>query len=123
MRYVRQSILLTAALTMVGLVIMQVWFLDVLLWPIVISAIFSLLVGCADGLIWGKVAKNAPESITTFHSALSGFRMLLALFLMFVYYMVDTTDTMIEFFLVFMVYYLALMTHHVIFFTRIAKLS
>ncbi len=120
-RYVRQCILITAALSMLGLIAVQVWFLNELVTPLIVSAVFSLVVGCADALVWRKVALNSPESLPTFHSSLSGFRMLLALAVMFVYYMVDTADTMLEFFLVFMTFYVALMAHHVVFFTRVAK--
>jgi len=101
---------------------MQIWFLD-LLTPAIISAIFALVMCWTIGLIWRRVAKRSPESLPTFFTAVSGFRLLLALAVMFVYYLVDTHDSMFRFFLVFMAFYIVSLVHHTIFFARVSNRS
>ena len=120
--YMRQELMLTAAVFLVALLVMQVWFLD-LLTPIVVGACFTLVVFVTIALVWRRVAKSSPESLPTFYTAVSGFRMLLALAVMFVYYLVAGRDRMLSVFLVFMVYYLASLAHHSIFFARVSNRS
>ena len=120
--YMRQGLLLTAALFLLTLLVMQVWFLD-LLTPAIVSVAFTLIVCFTIGLVWRYVAKNSPDSLPTFFTAVSGFRLLLALAVMFVYYLLDSNDTMLRFFIVFMVFYVASLAHHTIFFARVSNRS
>ena len=120
--YMRQGLYLTVALTLLTLLVMRVWFLD-LLTAAIVSAAFTLVVCLTIGLVWRRVAKRSPESLPTFFTAVSGFRLLLALAVMFVYYLTDTSDSMIRFFLVFMAFYLVSLVHHSIFFARVSNRS
>ena len=120
--YIRQGLYISAALFLLTLLVMQVWFLD-LLTPAIISVAFTLLVCFTIGLVWRYVAKNSPDNLPTFFTAVSGFRLLLALAVMFVYYLLDHNDTMLNFFLVFMVFYVASLAHHTIFFARVSNRS
>ena len=86
MTYMRYGLMVTVALALIGLMVMQVWYLD-LLTPIIVSVAFSLV--------------------------------MLALAVMFVYYLVDTQDSMLRFFMVFIVFYFGMLIHHSIFFARI----
>ena len=116
--YIRQGLMVTAALALIALLVMQVKYLD-LLAPVIVSVVFSLVVCVAIALIWRRVAQRSAESLPTFFTAVSGFRMLLALAVMFVYYLVDTHDSMLRFFMVFIAFYFAMLAHHSIFFARI----
>ena len=78
-RYMRQQLFLTAAIFLVTLLVMRVWFLDGLLVPAIVSAGFTLLLGCVIGIVWRRIAMQAPDSLPTFFTAVSGFRLLLAL--------------------------------------------
>ena len=49
--------------------------------------------------------------------------MLLALAVMFVYYLVNGRDAMLVFFLVFMAFYLVSLIHHSVFFARVSNRS
>lgn len=120
--YMRQELLLTVAVFLVALLVMRVWFLD-LLTPIIIGASFTLVVFTAIALVWRRVAKRFPDSLPTFYTAVSGFRMLLALAVMFVYYLIAGRDMMLPFFLVFMAFYVVSLTHHSIFFARVSNRS
>ena len=121
LNYMRQGLYFSTALFLLTLLVMQVWFLD-LLTPAIVSVAFSLLVCFTIGLVWRYVAKNSPDSLPTFFTAVSGFRLLLALAVMFVYYLLNK-ETMLSFFLVFMVFYVASLAHHTIFFARVSNRS
>lgn len=116
--YMRYGVMVAVALALVGLMVMQIWFLD-LLTPIIVSVAFSLVTCVAIAQIWRRVAQNSPDSLPTFFTAVSGFRLLLALAVMFVYYLVDNQDSMLRFFMVFIVFYFGMLIHHSIFFARI----
>ncbi|SHL15803.1 hypothetical protein [Xylanibacter ruminicola] len=116
--YMRYGLMTTVALALVGLMVMQIWFLD-LLTPIIVSVVFSLVTCVAISQIWKRIAQSSPDSLPTFFTAVSGFRLLLALAVMFVYYLVDNQDSMLQFFLVFIAFYFAMLIHHSIFFARI----
>ena len=116
--YMRYGVMVAVALALVGLMVMQIWFLD-LLTPIIVSVAFSLVTCVAIAQIWKRVAQNSPDSLPTFFTTVSGFRLLLALAVMFVYYLVDNQDSMLRFFMVFIVFYFGMLIHHSIFFARI----
>jgi hypothetical protein len=116
--YMRYGVMVAVALALVGLMVMQIWFLD-LLTPIIVSVAFSLVTCVAIAQIWKRVAQNSPDSLPTFFTAVSGFRLLLALAVMFVYYLVDNQNSMLRFFMVFIVFYFGMLIHHSIFFARI----
>lgn len=122
-RYARQELLLTAALFLITLLVMRVWYLDELLEPVIVSAAFTLVVSTALAVIWRRVATKSPDSLPTFFTAASAFRMLLALAVMFVYYLVNGRDAMLVFFLVFMAFYLVSLIHHSVFFARVSNRS
>ncbi len=120
-QYIKQGLFLAVGLFMIGLIIMQVWQLNAMLTPLVISVVFSLFVSITIGVVWNRVAKNSPDSLPTFHTAVSGFRMLLAMAVMFVYYLVDTTGSIITFFFVFLAFFYVMLWQHVMFFSRVSK--
>ena len=122
-RYMRQQLYLTAALFLISLLVMRVWFLDGLLVPAIISSAFTLVIATVIGLVWRRIATQAPDSLPTFFTAVSGFRLLLALLVMFIYYLVYGRDHMLFFFLVFMVFYFASLTHHSVFFAKVSNRS
>ena len=117
LNYIRQGLYVSAALFMLTLLVMQVWFLD-LLAPAIVSVAFTLVVCFTIGLVWRYIAKNSPDNLPTF--AVSGFRLLLALAVMFVYYLLNK-ETMLSFFIVFMVFYVASLAHHSFFFARVSN--
>ena len=116
--YMRYGVMVAVALALVGLMVMQIWFLD-LLTPIIVSVAFSLVTCVAIAQIWKRVALSSPDSLPTFFTAVSGFRLLLALSVMFVYYLGVNQFSMLRFFMVFIVFYFGMLIHHSIFFARI----
>lgn len=95
-----------------------------LLLPAVVSVAFSLVVNVSDILIWRRVASKAPDHLTTFYSAVSGFRMLLALAVMFICYVTLFDESgMMAFVIVFLVYYFVMLGLHSIFFSIVSNNS
>ena len=121
--YLRQELYLAIGLFLIALLVMRVWFLDDLLTPTIIATVFTLVVSAAIGMIWRRVAKRSPESLPTFFTAVSGFRMLLALAVMFIYYLVFGRSAMLLFIVVFLVFYFVSLAHHSIFFARVSNRS
>ena len=118
-KYRRQQLLLSVVLYSLGLIIDRVWFLDRLIWPLVVSVVFTLVVSYVSCFFWRRVAKQAPGSLPTFYTASSGFRLLLGLAVMFVYYLVAGRPAMLVFVLVFMAFYIVSLVHHSVFFARV----
>ena len=114
--YRKQSILLIAGLTLIAFIGMKVWFQNDSLTPLIVSIVFSLIVENIDIMIWARIAKRSPENLPTFFMGVSGFRMLLGIGVMFVYYLVADRNTMFLFFLIFAVFYVVLLVHHATFF-------
>ena len=121
--YLRQELYLAIGLFLIALLVMRVWFIDGLLTPAIIATVFTLVVSAAIGMVWRRVAKRSPESLPTFFTAVSGFRMLLALAVMFVYYLVYGRSAMLLFFVVFIVFYFVSLAHHSIFFAKVSNRS
>ena len=114
--YRKQSILLIAGLTLIAFIGMKVWFQNDSLTPLIFITVFSLIVENIDIMIWARIAKRSPENLPTFFMGVSGFRMLLGIGVMFVYYLVADRNTMFLFFLIFAVFYVVLLVHHTTFF-------
>jgi len=120
-KYFKQSLWLIAGLTLLFFLAISIWFQNQLILPVVISAVFALIVSAAEAIIWRKVSEKNAENLPTFYTAASGFRMLFALFVMLIYYIIKGRDAMLPFFLVFAAYYAVLLIFTTIFFSKAAK--
>lgn len=117
-RFLIQGLALIAATTAIAVAVMCLTTVGGMLVPTVVGAVFAFVVESADAFIWRKVATNVPDSLPIFFMAVSGVRMLLALAVMFVYYLAAGSGNMVTFFLVFMVYYIIVLLHHTLFFAK-----
>jgi len=121
--YAKQGLFLTVGMSMAALIVMRLCDLPQMLYPLIVSVVFSIVFDAADSFVWRYVAKNAPGHLPVFYTAVSGFRMLLALITMLVYYLIAGREAMLMFFGVFMAFYLVLLAHHSIFFARVSNRS
>ena len=118
--YIVQSIVLCCILTICGFVAMKVWSLD--LWtPIIVSLCFILVVDIASALVFRWVATKHSDMLPTFITGVSGFRFLAALVVIAVWYVISDRTSMMQFIMVFLVYYMASLIHHSIFFSRVSS--
>ena len=121
-KYILQTIFIFAVMNSIVIIVQKMLGLD-LLAEMIVSSSFLLVTGVAIALIWRWVASNHKESLPTFFTAVSGFRLLLALGVMFAWYLADKNDTMLQFFMVFMAYYVVSLVHHSFFFARLSNRS
>ena len=120
--YIVQTVVIFLVMNFLVGIVGKMWDLD--LWAeMIVSSFFLLVTGVAIALIWRWVASNHKESLPTFFTAVSGFRLLLALGVMFGWYLADKNDTMLQFFMVFMAYYVVSLVHHSFFFARLSNRS
>ena len=119
-KYIVQSIALCCLLTICGFVAMKVWSLD-LLSAIIVSTCFILVIEVASALIFRWVATKHSNMIPTFITGVSGFRFLAALVVMAVWYVISDRTSMMQFIMVFLVYYISSLIHHSIFFSRVSN--
>ncbi|MCI6309560.1 MAG: hypothetical protein MR615_04495 [Prevotella sp.] len=120
-RYIVWSMVYIFILTIGSFIFEKLGLFSGLMYPMAVSAVFSIVVESADALVWRKVAKKSPDSLTTFYTAVSGFRMLLALATMLVCYIIVGRDAIMPYILVLLVFYFAMLAHHSIFFSRLSN--
>lgn len=120
-RYVIQVLILIVVLVVATLCANCLVKIENLSVSLSVAAIFSFVVSMAEGIIWRRVATKGPDSLPTFFTAVSGFRMLLALATIFIYYLASGRGEMLEFCIVFMAFYFAFLIHHSVFFSRVSN--
>ena len=122
-RYIQQAVQIVFALFLLELLILQMLGAGLLLTPVLVSMCFALIVELSDAFIWKRLENKTEENKATFFMAVSGFRFLLALLMLFVYYFMSDRSGMIAFILLFAPYYLAVLVHHSIFFSHLRSKS
>ena len=122
-RYIQQAVQIVFALFLLELLILQMLGTGLLLTPVLVSMCFTLIVELSDAFIWKRLENKTEETKATFFMAVSGFRFLLSLLMLFVYYFMSDRSGMIAFILLFAPYYLAVLVHHSIFFSHLRSKS
>lgn len=89
--------------------------------PIWVSTGFSLIFLLGFAVLWKWVVRKHKDSVTTLYSVVSGFRMLMALFTLFIVFLVVGRAAMQPYVLVFMIFYLIMVAYHSIYFSRITN--
>ena len=120
-RYARQSILLTTGLALLGLLVANVYQASGIIIPLVVSSLFVLVTEVASAFLWRWVAVKHSDMLPSFFTGVSGFRFLLALVVMFVWYLATNRQAIITFFVVFLIFYFVSLIHHSIFFSRVSN--
>ncbi|WP_315342911.1 hypothetical protein [Hoylesella oralis] len=119
--YIKQGLWAIIGLSFFILSIMWIGAIKGMLVPLTVAVVFSLMSEITEAKVWCRVAQRAVDSLPTFFMAVSGFRMLLALIVFFVYYLIAGRSEMSVFFLIFLVFYLMLIIHHALFFAKMQK--
>ena len=121
-KYLRQGVSLCAALCFLLLLVASQY--PSLVLPLAVSAAYALVVEVADATAWRKVAAGSPDSMPTYFMAVSGLRFMVALVVMFVYFLLAGKTgkaDMGTFILIFALFYVAVLLHHTLFFARRRK--
>ena len=92
-----------------------------LTWATVVSALFVLTVDVAAAFLFRWVATKHVNMLPSFFTGVSGFRFLLALMVLAVWFIVSDSKSMKIFFVVFLVFYMVTLVHQSIFFSRVSN--
>lgn len=116
-RYIVQTIVAIAVMSLAVLALSEFANIGGLKAPLAVSVAFAFVIEMADILIWQRVRQNGQDdALSTFYTAVSGFRMLLALAVLGVCYFVVGRDAMPKYCLVFLAFYAMMIIHHSLFF-------
>lgn len=118
--YIVQSIVLCSILTICGLLAMKLGDFE-LTAPMIVSGCFILVIDIASAFSFRWVASKHSDMLPTFFTGVSGFRFLVALLVIAAWYIVADKSSMEQFIVVFIIYYMASLIHHAIFFSKISN--
>ena len=118
--YMQRSVVLVVGLCAMSVGVMLTSSLP-LMWATVVSALFVLTVDVAAALLFRWVAVKHADMLPSFFTGVSGFRFLLALMVLAVWFIVSDSKSMKIFFVVFLVFYMVTLVHQTIFFSRVSN--
>ena len=118
--YIQRSVVLIVGLCAMSIGVMLTSSLP-LTWATVVSALFVLTVDVAAALLFRWVATKHANMLPSFFTGVSGFRFLLALMVLAVWFIVSDSKSMKIFFVVFLVFYMVTLVHQSIFFSRVSN--
>ena len=121
--YLRQSICLTAGITLLALLYVNLWGdMEMMTVPICISAVFQLVACIAYGLVWKWVSATSPASLPTLYMAASALRMFAAIVVVLAYCLLTDNRDSIRFFVVtFLIYYFVILIYDTWYFVKVEK--
>ena len=121
--YLRQSICLTAGMTLLALLFVNLkGGMEQLLMPICISAVFQLVACIAYGFVWKWVSATSPDSLPTLYMAASALRMFVAIVVVLAYCMLTDNRDAIRFFVVtVLIYYFVILIYDTWYFVKVEK--
>lgn len=82
---------------------------------------FTFIFYLLSGWVWYWVASRHHDYLPSFYTGTSGFRFMLALAVIGIYYFMTDKPDMITFILVFGIYYMVTLVHFSIFFSRVSS--
>ena len=89
--------------------------------PSVVGAGVTFCFYLLSGWVWYWVASHHRDFLTSFYTGASGFRFLLTLIVLAVYYLTTERSAMLTFIWVYAIYYLITLVHSSIFFSRVSN--
>ena len=118
--YMQRSLVLVVGLCALcgGVMLTAQWPLAL---PMLVSALFVLTIDVASVILFRWVAVRHADMLTSFFTGVSGFRFLLALLVMAVWYVVADSESMKIFYIVFLLFYMVSLVHQSIFFSRVSN--
>ena len=121
--YLRQSICLIAALSLLFLLYVNLWGdKELMTVPIFISAVFQLVACIIYAFVWKWVWSTSPNSLPTLYMATSAFRMFAAVVTVMIFCFVDASQTSIlSFVVIFLISYFVVLIYATWYFVKIEK--
>ena len=118
--YIVQGICMVTLLNLCCSLAAKFWGYDLLV-PQIVSTVYILILEVTASLLWRWVALNHRDMLPTFYTAVSGFRFLGALLVMFICYLTVENGDMMTFIMVFLLFYILSLIHHSIFFVKVSN--
>ncbi len=116
----RSYLLQVAVLSLLMGLAIRLWGGDSLQEPSVVGCAFAFLFYIADGWVWYWVASCHKDYLPSFFTGTSACRFLLMLVIVALWYVLER-GPMLTFLMVFLAYYLVMLAHHSIFFSRVSN--
>ena len=91
--------------------------------PTLVGTGMAILLVLTEAFVWRWVAKKSPESLPTFYSSMSLYRMIIAAFVALVSYLIVDKEDFRTYILLILLFYLVTLVHHSIFFLLLLKKS
>lgn len=122
-RYYKYSLWLIAALTLICSAAISINLLSIsFINALAISALYTILINSVYVSFWRKIAKSSPNIMTRFYLAASVLRLIPAALVVTVYCIICRDKNSIrDFALLFMAYYIVMLVFDSIFFARVEK--
>ena len=133
-RYYKLSLWIVVGISLIVLLVLggsPLWSTSVL-YAVLISAVFSFFTSVAYQASWKGIAKSSPSTLTKFYLAAPALRMMAAVVVILVYYIVNKNATnydgspairglMLSFTLIFLAYYVAMLILDCVYFANVEK--
>ena len=133
-RYYKLSLWIVVGISLIVLLVLggsPLWSTSVL-YAVLISAAFSFFTSVAYQASWKSIAKSSPSTLTKFYLAAPALRMMAAVLVILVYYIVNRNATnydgspairglMLSFTLIFLAYYVAMLILDCVYFANVEK--
>lgn len=119
--FAMKSVLITMVMTVAGFAVAKFAGMPRMTLPLIASTAFCVLVDLATSVVFRKVAAGHPDQLPTFFMGVSGFRFLLALAMIFVWFLVADKAMMTLFIVVFCAFYFVTMIYQAAYFSKIAN--
>ncbi len=118
-KYIIQLLSIVVLLTVASFLVMHWMHVQNLLMPTCVSAVFTLVSGLAEILLWKRIAGRHAEGLPTFFTAVSGCRMLLGLFTLLICYVIAGKAMIVRYCAVFLCFYFISLIHSSLYFSRL----
>ena len=120
-RYILQSLGIVSSLVLMGCVLKSFRLCDYnILTPMAVSFGYTLFLEVACAMLWKYMAIYHNESLPAYFTAVSGFRMLLAISTLVVCWLIVGQNQMLVYCLIFACFYFPMLLHHSVFFAHIS---
>ena len=91
--------------------------------PTLVGTGMAILLVLTEAFVWRWVAKKSPESLPTFYSSMSLYRMIIAAFVALVSYLIGDKGDFRTYILLILLFYLVTLVHHSLFCLLLLKKS
>lgn len=121
-KYYKNNLWIIAGLYLMGLLVVQLTQQTACIQSLTICAVYSLITSSIYGGAWKTIASKSPAVLRNFYLVGSVLRMLLAFLTVLIYaFVVKERVMVIDFAVIFMIFYLVLLAFDTVYFYKVEK--